>query len=106
MTGNSLELINGPGGWRGSGFRSYLYLEMDHAFRIPRALIALSDSDSYDQGAAPRWRRRAGNAVANGGIPVLRNAPKLPQRPKHPPHNERSDFLSACGYFAFRDYPF
>ena len=54
MTGNSLEVIKGPGGWWGSGFRSYVDLEMDHAFRISRALIALSDSDSSDQWDLPK----------------------------------------------------
>ena len=36
MTGNSLEVIKGPGGWWGSGLRSYVGLEMGRAFRIPR----------------------------------------------------------------------
>ena len=54
MTGNSLEVVKGSGGWRGSGCRSYVDLEMDHAFRISRALIALSDSDSPDRVDLPR----------------------------------------------------
>ena len=54
MTGNSLEVIKGSGGCWGSSFRSYVDLEMDHAFRISRALIALSDSDSSDQGDLPK----------------------------------------------------
>ena len=64
MTGNSLEVVKGSGGWWGSGFRSYVDLEMDHAFRISRALIALRDSDSSDAGDKPpaekadRKRRR------------------------------------------------
>ena len=53
MTGNPLEVINGAGGWRGSGFRIYVDLEMDRAFRIPRALIALIDSDSSDRWTFP-----------------------------------------------------
>ena len=57
MTGNSLEVVKGSGGWWGSGFRSYVDLEMDHAFRISRALIALSDSDSSDTGDLPRGDR-------------------------------------------------
>ena len=43
----------GPGGWWGFGFRRYVDLEMDRAFRISRALIALSISDALDQGALP-----------------------------------------------------
>ena len=64
MTGNSLEVVKGSGGWWGSGFRSYVDIEMDHAFRISRALIALRDSDSSDAGDKPpaekadRKRRR------------------------------------------------
>ena len=39
-TGNSLEVIKWPGGWRGAGFRSYVDIEMGHVFRISRALLA------------------------------------------------------------------
>ena len=80
MTGNSLEVINGPGWWRGSGFRSYVDMEMGRAFRIPRALIALCDSDSSDRGGLPamevsdrrrrrKWRHTVARA-ASGTSPV------------------------------------
>ena len=72
-TGNSLEVINGAGWWRGSGFRGYVDLGMGRAFRISRAPIALSDSDSSDQGGHPpairadrkrrrKWRNTAARA--------------------------------------------
>ena len=54
MEGKSLEVVKCSGGWRGSGFRSYVGVEMGRAFRTPRALIALSDSDSSDAGGLPR----------------------------------------------------
>ena len=46
QTGNSLDVINVSGCWWGSGFRRYVDLEMDSAFRISRFLIVVSDSDS------------------------------------------------------------
>ena len=68
-TGNSLEVIKGSGGWWGSGFRSYVDIEMDHAFRISRCLIALSDDsssednrvtrDQADRNRRRRWRKTA-----------------------------------------------
>ena len=47
-TGNSLEFIKGSGVWWGGGFRSYVDLEMDHDYKIAKALIALIDSVSPD----------------------------------------------------------
>lgn len=63
MTGNSLEAVKGSGRWRGSGFLSYEDLEMDHAFRISRALNSLTDSDYSDEGGPPARSKRIVNAV-------------------------------------------
>ena len=57
QTGNSLEVIKGAGGWAGSGFRSYVDLEMDTSFKITRLLVVLSDDDlSEDEGVKKRGR--------------------------------------------------
>ena len=59
LAGNTLEVIKGSGGWWGSGFRSYVDLEMDNAFRISRCLIVLSDgSSSEDEKRAKQDQRR------------------------------------------------
>ena len=63
-TGNSLEVIKGSGGWLGPGFRSYVDLGMDSAFRISKLLVELSDDDSsdderirLDKEKRKRWRK-------------------------------------------------
>ena len=71
--GNSLEVIKGSGGWWGSGFRSYVDVEMDRAFRISLCLVALSgDSSSDDERVSRnradrnrrrRWRKTAARAT-------------------------------------------
>ena len=67
-SGNSLEVIRGPVGRRGSVFRSYVDIAMGRAFRISRALIAISgDSSSADERVTKdvsdkrrrRWRETA-----------------------------------------------
>ena len=59
QTGNTLEVTKGPGGWWGSGVRSYVDLEMDNAFRISMALIVLSDgSSSEDEQKTKHARQR------------------------------------------------
>ena len=54
MAGNPLEAARVSRDWWRIGFRIYVALEMDHAFRTPRALVALSDSDSSETGRLPR----------------------------------------------------
>ena len=54
LCGNSIDVINGSGGRRGSVLRSYGDIEMDHAFRIAKALMAPGGSDSSDDGDAKR----------------------------------------------------
>ena len=76
--GNSLEVAKGSGRWWGCGFRISVGLEMGHAFRIPRTVIALIDSGSVDQEYLPptvpggkkrrlKWRHT--HAKALSGIP-------------------------------------
>ena len=70
---NSLEVIRGSGGWWGSGFRSYVDVEMDPSFRISRCLFALSgDSASNDERVSrytadkkrrQQWRKAAAKAT-------------------------------------------
>ena len=59
QTGNTLEVTKGPGGWWGSGVRSYVDLEMDIDFRISMALIVFSDgSSSEDEQKTKQDRHR------------------------------------------------
>ena len=68
-SGNSLEVIRGPGGWWGSGFRIYVAVEMDRAFRISRCLVAISgDSPSDDERVS---RDPADKNGANNGEKLL-----------------------------------
>ena len=70
---NSIDAIKGMGGLRGPGFRSYVEVEMDHAFRISRCLVALSDDSSSegerisrnraDRNRRHRWRKKSAKAT-------------------------------------------
>ena len=88
--GNSLDVIKGSGGWAGSGFRSYVDLEMDTSFRIARLLVVLSDDESSedervkkrnrdDKKRRQKWRRQ----TAKGSLsPNLTDRPQFHKAPK------------------------
>ena len=80
---------------------------MGRAFRISRALIALSDSDPPDDGGQPGEanRRRPGNAEGNGGAIQIGRIRPLPQCREPPPTCGR-EANWAHGRWAFRDFPF
>ena len=49
MAGRSTDLIKITGGWVGSGFKSYVDLEVDKAINVTKMIVALSDSSSSDE---------------------------------------------------------